>query len=92
MSYVYLALSKKMSVVFKTVVNRTHIAHVRGVDVGAGAVGGGLSLLEVVSSCVQSLIQLSEAGLQLAWLTCTEAKKRGQENLEGNVFHENVFR
>ncbi len=52
---------------------RTHIAPVCGVDVGAGALGGGLSLLEVVSSCIQSLIQLSETGLQLAWLTCTEA-------------------
>lgn len=54
----------------------THIAHVRRVDVRAGAVGGGLSLLEVVSSCIQSLIQLSETGLQLTWLTCTEVKNR----------------
>lgn len=51
---------------------RTHVAHVCGVDVGAGAVGAGLSLLEVIPSCIQSLIQLSQTGLQVAWLTCTE--------------------
>lgn len=52
----------------------THITHVCRIDVWAGAVGGGLSLLEVVPSCIQSLIQLSETGLQLARLTCTEVR------------------
>lgn len=58
----------------------THIAHVCGVDVGGGAVGGVLSLLEVVSSCIQSLIQLSETGLQLAWLTCTEVTTTSRQD------------
>lgn len=47
----------------------THVAHVGGVPVGAGAAGGGLSLLEVEPPGVQSLVQLPEAGLQLTRVT-----------------------
>lgn len=63
---------------------RTHVAHVCGVNVGAGAVDGGPSLLDVVSSRIQSLIQLPETGLQLARLTCTEATTT-RENLSITV-------
>lgn len=51
---------------------RTHISHVGGVDVRAGAVGAGLSLLQVISTCIQSLVQLPQTGLQLTRLTCTQ--------------------
>lgn len=50
----------------------THIAHVRGIDVGA--ISCSLPLLEVVASCVQSLVQLPETGLQLARLTCADVR------------------
>lgn len=71
---------------------RTYVAHVCGVDVGAGAADGGLSLLEVVSPCIQGLIQLSETGLQLAWLTCTEPTTVSRKTREGEGFVDKRFR
>lgn len=51
---------------------KTDISQVCGVDVGAGVVGSGFSLLEMVFSCIQSLIQLPQTSLQLVWFTCTD--------------------
>lgn len=55
---------------------KTHVAHVSGVHIGADPVGSGFSLLEVIPPCIQSLVQLPETGLQLAWLTCTKSTSR----------------
>lgn len=43
---------------------RTYIS-----DVGGVGACRGLPLLEMIASCIQSLVQLSQAVLQLAWLT-----------------------
>lgn len=65
----------------------THITHVCRIHVWAGAVGGGLSLLEVVPPCIQGLIQLPETGLQLARLACRHVRTLLGQDQEGKVLH-----